>query len=103
LGFKDQAKKIYKDIDIMLGGFGKFIDSLTNLNKIVSEKNGVKKITDDLNQLIDIMPEISGKIANVMLNLSTAFSDKGSKKVYENVGGMMESFNSFLDTITKTS
>ena len=103
LGFKDQAKKIYKDIDIMLGGFGKFIDSLTNLNKIVSEKNGVKKITDDLNQLIGIMPEISGKIANVMLNLSTAFSDKGSKKVYENVGGMMESFNSFLDTITKTS
>ena len=103
LGFKDQAKKIYKDIDIMLGGFGKFIDSLTNLDKIVSEKNGVKKITDDLKQLIGIMPEISGKIANVMLNLSTAFSDKGSKKVYENVGGMMESFNSFLDTITKTS
>ncbi len=103
LGFKDQAKKIYKDIDIMLGGFGKFIDSLTNLDKIVSEKNGVKKITDDLNQLIGIMPEISGKIANVMLNLRTAFSDKGSKKVYENVGGMMESFNSFLDTITKTS
>ena len=32
IGFKDQAK-IYKDIDIMLG-FGKFIDSLTNLNKI---------------------------------------------------------------------